>query len=91
MIISFLVGILLGIIFFGGLYWSVRKLTTVKYPGLLMAVSVIGRMVILLAGIYLVAGSDFRRMIAVLLGVVAVKFFMIFKVQREPVLQNKKE
>ena len=50
--LSFPVGLLLGGFFFGGLWWSVQKLSTVRSPALLFMVSFIVRTTVVMAGFY---------------------------------------
>jgi F1F0 ATPase subunit 2 len=61
-------GILLGAIFFGGLWWTVRKGVTAKNPALWFLGSVLLRMGIALAGFYLVARGDWKKLLLCLLG-----------------------
>jgi len=85
MIFGFFGGVFLGIIFFGGLYWSVNKLPKVKHPAFLMIVSALVRMVILITGIYFIAGNDIKKILSTLGGVIIVKIIMIFTVQKKSV------
>jgi F1F0 ATPase subunit 2 len=61
-------GILLGAIFFGGLWWTVRKGVTAKNPALWFLGSVLLRMGIALAGFYFVARGDWKKLLLCLLG-----------------------
>jgi F1F0 ATPase subunit 2 len=83
MVIGFVGGMLLGLVFFGGLYWTVQKIGTVKYPGPLMLISAVGRMVMLLLGIYFLGGNDMKQFLAVLAGVILVKFLIILSVRKK--------
>ena len=65
------VGMILGAIFFGGLWITVRSATKVKRPGLLFMTSVIVRSAIVLAGIWYFAGGSAAAMATCLLGFVA--------------------
>ncbi|MDO9494025.1 ATP synthase subunit I [Acetobacterium sp.] len=83
MVIGFVGGMLLGLVFFGGLYWTVQKIGQVKYPGPLMLISAVGRMVVLLLGIYFLGGNDMKQFLAVLAGVILVKFLIILSVRKK--------
>ncbi|WP_414733721.1 ATP synthase subunit I [Acetobacterium carbinolicum] len=83
MMIGFAGGVLLGIVFFGGLYWTVQRVGSTKYPGPFMLVSAVVRMVVLLLGIYFLGSNDISRVLAVLAGVVMVKFIMVFNVWKK--------
>ncbi|SFC24756.1 F1/F0 ATPase, subunit 2 [Alkalibacterium subtropicum] len=79
---EFFIGIILGITFFGGLYWTVEKLTEVKRPALLMTVSLILRMTVLLSVLFYVSKSGYMGIIYTLLGMLFVRLIMIFKVEK---------
>ena len=68
------VGLLLGAIFFGGLWWTVRKGLSSRQPALWFLGSMLLRMGIALAGLYFVGRGDWRRLIACLLGFVIARF-----------------
>ena len=70
-------GILLGIIFFGGLWLTIVKGLPSKNPGLWFITSLILRLGLVLAGFYFVTAGHWERMLACLLGFIAVRFFMI--------------
>ena len=63
-------GVLLGAIFFGGLWWTVRKGVSSKRPALWFFGSLLLRMSIALAGFYFVAGGHWERLLLCLLGFV---------------------
>lgn len=61
-------GIALGIIFFGGLWFTVRKGLDSKRPALIFVVSLILRMGIVLMGFYYVGADSWQKMLACLAG-----------------------
>ncbi len=63
-------GLLLGGVFFGGLWWTVNRGLTARQPALWFVVSLLLRLAITLAGFYWVAGSDWRRLLICLAGFV---------------------
>ena len=63
-------GVLLGAIFFGGLWWTVRKGVRSKRPALWFCGSLLLRTGIVLAGFYFVTGGHWQRLLACLLGFV---------------------
>jgi len=79
MLIAFIVGVLAGILFFGGLYLTVKKLTTMKYPAFFMMLSLIIRLVILAGGIYLIMDGGIRNVLSAMAGIILVRFVMIAK------------
>jgi F1F0 ATPase subunit 2 len=66
--LAWMAGVGLGGIFFGGLWWTVRKGSSSPRPALWFLGSALLRMGIALAGFYLVAGPDWQRLLVCLLG-----------------------
>ena len=60
-LLSCLAGMALGTIFFGGLWWTVRKGVASPRPALWFSVSLLLRMSIALAGIYFVSGGELEK------------------------------
>ncbi len=88
--IPLLVGGFLGAVYFGGLYYSVRKMEKVKHPALLMIASFIIRMGILVGVFYYVSKGGYKDMLFTLLGVVLVRYFIIFKTKKSIPKSDKK-
>ena len=63
-----LAGGLLGAIFFGGLWWTVRQGVSSSRPALWFLGSGLLRTSIVLAGFYFVSGSQWKRLVACLVG-----------------------
>ena len=61
-------GVLLGGVFFGGLWWTVRKGFGSKQAALWILGSLLVRTSIVLIGFYLIAGSHWERLLVCLLG-----------------------
>jgi F1F0 ATPase subunit 2 len=70
-------GMLLGAVFFGGLWWTVQKGVTAKQPALWFGTSLLLRTGIVLAGFYLVSGADWKRLLLCLLGFIIARFAVI--------------
>lgn len=68
LMLSLVTGILLGAIFFGGLWWTVRKGISSKKPSLWFLGSLLLRSSITLAGFYFVSGGKLERMLLCLFG-----------------------
>ena len=58
----------LGTLFFGGLWWTVRKGATANQPALWFFSSLLLRMGIALTGFYVVSGGHLGRLLACLAG-----------------------
>ena len=67
LLLAVLAGLLLGAIFFGGLWWTVRKGMTSAHPALLFFSSMLLRMSIVLLGFYFILGDNWLRCMASLL------------------------
>jgi F1F0 ATPase subunit 2 len=63
-----LAGVVLGGVFFGGLWWTVRRGLASARPALGFMGSLGVRVAVTLGGIYGVAGDQWQRLLAVLLG-----------------------
>ena len=70
LVLTLVTGGLLGAIFFGGLWWTVRKGFSSKQPALWFFGSVLLRTSIALAGIYLIGRGHWERLLVCLLGFV---------------------
>jgi len=70
LVLSWVAGAMLGAMFFGGLYWTVRKGVSSQRPAVWFFVSLPLRMSLALAGMYLVSGGQWERLLLCLLGFV---------------------
>jgi len=70
-------GLMLGGIFFGGLWWTVRNGINAKQPGLWFLGSMIARMTIVMAGFYFVGGGQWERLLSCLLGFIAARSIVV--------------
>lgn len=67
---ALLAGILLGAIFFGGLWWTVLKGISAKRPGFWFLASLLLRTGLAMTGFYFVSGDNWKRLLACLFGFV---------------------
>ena len=77
LLVALVMGVLLGALFFGGLWWTVRKSLYSKRPALWIFGSLILRLSIVAAGFYLFSGHYWGRLLLCLLGFVAARFAVI--------------
>ena len=68
LVLAWLAGGLLGVTFFGGLWWTVRRGVSSPRPALWFFGSLLLRMTITLAGFHLVGGGHWERLAVCLLG-----------------------
>ena len=84
LVLALAAGLLLGAIFFGGLWWTVRKGVFSKSPALWFLGSMLLRMSIVLAGFYFVGGGDWQRLVTCLLGFIIARF-IVMRLTRTPI------
>ncbi len=82
-IIIFICGIVLGVIFFGGLWLTVKKGITSKMPGILFVVSFFIRTAITLLGFYFLGANNPKNMAACLIGFVVARFAIKYYTKSE--------
>lgn len=68
-----LAGLLIGAVFFGGLWWTVRRCMRSTQPGLCWLGSTLLRMTVAVFGFYVVGRGDWRRLIACLMGFITAR------------------
>jgi len=92
-ILAFIVGLLLGTIFFGGLWFTVRKLVTSKRPALWFLGSFILRVSNTLIGFYYISSGSWQRLIICVAGFIIARFAVIHftKLSKEKLILLKKE
>jgi F1F0 ATPase subunit 2 len=69
-------GVLLGTMFFGGLWWTVQKGVSSEWTALWFLGSLVLRTSITLAGFYLIAFGHWERLLVCLVGFVIVRLIM---------------
>jgi len=74
--LAWMAGLLLGAIFFGGLWWTVRMGVTSGRPALLFLGSLLLRTVVVVAGFYFVGDGHWQRLLACLTGFVIARFIV---------------
>lgn len=84
LMVALLAGMVLGALFFGGLWWTVQRGLVSPRPALWFVSSLLLRLGIVLAGFYVVGGSDWRRMVACLLGFIIARIIATRLTTREP-------
>lgn len=77
LVLVLVAGLLLGAIFFGGLWWTVRKGVSSKRPALLFLGSMLLRTGIVIAGFYAVADGYWQRQLVCLFGFVIARFIVM--------------
>ena len=73
LLLALLVGMVLGAVFFGGLWWTVQRAMNSRRVALWFFTSLVLRSGITLGGFYLACGDDWQRWLAALLGFVVAR------------------
>lgn len=82
----FSAGLLLGLLFFGGLWLTLQRLPTADYPALLVMTSLLTRTLIASAGFYFLMDASWQRLVAALLGFITARL-VLTRVLRRSVLE----
>ncbi|WP_028829601.1 ATP synthase subunit I [Proteocatella sphenisci] len=90
MLTSFLTGMVLGIIFFGGLNYTIKYITKVKNPVLFVTMSFVLRMAVLLAGFYQLRNSGYMSMVIALIGVITARIAITYFVRNSLMSDDEK-
>ncbi|NJN82277.1 MAG: ATP synthase subunit I [Caldilineaceae bacterium] len=61
-------GLGLGFFYYGGLWWTVRQLSSAQRPEWLFLASFVGRTLLAVAGLAIVTGADWARLLVSLAG-----------------------
>jgi len=72
-----LAGVLLGVLFFGGLWWTVRKTLSSPLAAFWFSGSFLVRTAIVLLGFYFVAQGDWRRITGCVAGFLGARLFVV--------------
>jgi F1F0 ATPase subunit 2 len=70
-------GVGLGLIFYGGLFFTVRAVVKAKQPALLTVVSFALRTGVVLAGFYWIGAGDWTRIMAALAGFILARIILL--------------
>jgi len=93
MVLAFVSGLALGTVFFGGLWFTVKKAVTAKTPALWIFSSFFLRISITMVGFYFVSSHNWKRLVICVAGFIVARFLVIHftKSIDERQIQLKKE
>lgn len=77
LMLTVLAGAALGLLFFAGLWWTVRRLPEARHPALLVLSSLLLRTALTVFGFYWLMAGDPLRLTAALLGFFAVRAVLV--------------
>jgi F1F0 ATPase subunit 2 len=75
-VLALFAGGLLGMVFFGGLWWTIQRGVSSKSPAILFSGSLLLRTATAVAGFYFVSQGDWRKLMACLLGFLLARMFV---------------
>lgn len=82
-ILSLAGGVVAGIVFFGGLYLTTRRVASARRPALLVLSSFFSRMAVVAAGAWLAGtGGSYVGLLAYVIGMIAVRVVLVARVRR---------
>lgn len=81
-------GFVLGSLFFGGLWFTLKKLVTAKNPAWLIFGSLVVRMGIALLAFYYVTQFGWQAMLLSLLGFIAARFMVVYFTKKHDAKEN---
>ena len=76
LVFALLAGALLGVFFFAGLWWTVRKIESSRQVALLFLGSMLLRTCVVILGFYFILGDNWQRLLAGLLGFVIARIIV---------------
>jgi F1F0 ATPase subunit 2 len=82
--LALLAGIALGVVFFGSLWWTVRRGVTSASPALWFLGSLLLRTGLLLGGFYFVSQGHWLRLVSCLIGFVIARMVVVKRLTRMP-------
>jgi F1F0 ATPase subunit 2 len=88
LLFSFTAGILIGLFYFGGLWWTVRKLSAVREPVLWTMGSFVIRASVSLITFYFTAEGDWKNLLICLSGFILMRIIMLMRI-RQPVISGR--
>lgn len=83
-VIALVSGCVLGGVFYGGLFWTVRHLSSIRRLGVGLFVSFVLRTLGVLLGFYYVSGQNFARLLFCVFGFTVARY-VVLAITREPV------
>jgi len=91
LIVAILAGLAIGIFFFGGLWFTVRKAVQAKTPALWFVGSFILRVGITMGGFYIISLGNWQHLLVALLGFGIARFIVLDFTKSFEINQQKKE
>lgn len=82
-LLALIVGAGIGVFYFGGLWWTVRRVAGAKYPAFLTIGSFFGRSLVVCAALYAILQyGHWGLLLAALVGFTAARFIIVRRVRQ---------
>ncbi len=81
---SLLAGMAVGLFYFGGLWWTVRRLPAVRRPAMWILSSYLIRITVCVGAMFLVSQGRWERILILLAGFLAVRLLMVRRLSPVP-------
>lgn len=82
-------GALLGCLYFGGLWWSVRRIKNIEHKKMFLFFSWLFRSVVLCGGLFLLARHDPQMLLGGAAGLLAARFLIVRIVKQKTVKETR--
>lgn len=89
LVLALAIGAGLGVVFFGGLWLTLLRVPTSRWPILLVLGSLVGRTAITLAGFYQVMDGNWLRLLACVVGFALVRQWLIRRSVFQTIVRGK--
>ena len=89
LLLAWLAGGLLGTIFFGGLWWTVRQGLSSPHPALWFLGSMLLRMSVALGGFYFVGRGHWERLVSCFLGFLVARLIVMWLTRSREEIRNR--
>ncbi len=84
LIMQCVAGAIIGVLYFGGLWLTLNKLTETRRWGLWLGISFLLRTTIAAASFWFLGAGDWRRIVALATGFTIVRFLSVKQIRPEP-------
>lgn len=86
--VGFIVGAVIGTLYFGGLWWSVKRIKNVERKKMFLFLSWLVRSVFLCGGLFILARYDAQMLISGAVGLLVARFLIVYSVKRKMAKQK---
>jgi F1F0 ATPase subunit 2 len=85
LLFALIAGLLLGLVFFGGLWWTVQKALSSAHPGLWFISSFLLRTGIAVTGFYFISAGNLQKLALLVIGFLISRLLVTYFTRQKPV------